>query len=356
MCSFISDTLRGMDLPFPALWLRDNCPCPACRDPRSGQKLHTVADLDGEVSVAASAESGGTVSVHFTDGHVARFERDWLDRHRDVDAAGDGRTETGKDLWDRVAPPEAGWAGFRADPRPALDALWRTGFVLLRDTPVAPGTVLAVARTFGHVRTTNYGELFDVRIERQPGNLAFTSRAIAPHTDNPYRDPVPTLQLLHCLRAAADGGGESGLVDGFRAAVLLRDRHPEHFAVLSRMPATFAWGRLSAQRPMIGVDEIGRIREIRYNNRSLQPLAGPREGLEAFYAAYRAFDALLNRAGAMVTFGLGPGDCVIFDNTRVLHARTAFDPRAAADRHLQGCYADLDAVQWLVARTQVAAG
>jgi gamma-butyrobetaine dioxygenase len=80
-----------------------------------------------------------------------------------------------------------------------------------------------VAASFGYVRETNYGRLFDVRVEPEPGNLAFTSREIRPHTDNPYRDPVPTVQLLHCLRAAvkgdgADDGGDTGLVDGFAAA------------------------------------------------------------------------------------------------------------------------------------------
>jgi gamma-butyrobetaine dioxygenase len=32
-----------------------------------------------------------------------------------------------------------------------------------------------------------------------------------------------------------------------------------------------------------------------------------------------------------------------FDNTRILHARTAFT--AAGERHLQGCYADLDGLE-----------
>jgi alpha-ketoglutarate-dependent taurine dioxygenase len=39
------------------------------------------------------------------------------------------------------------------------------------------------------------------------------------------------------------------------------------------------------------------------------------------------------------------GDCLIFDNTRVLHARTAFAAPSegeTGERHLQGCYADLD--------------
>ena len=37
------------------------------------------------------------------------------------------------------------------------------------------------------------------------------------------------------------------------------------------------------------------------------------------------------------------GDCIAFDNTRVLHARTGF--AATGTRHLQGCYADLDGVR-----------
>ena len=99
------------------------------------------------------------------------------------------------------------WPGYLAGGKArALEAVLRLGFVLLRDVPAEPGTVLDVAASFGYVRQTNYGRLFDVRVEPAPGNLAYTSRAIRPHTDNPYRDPAPTVQLLHCLRAAGRGG------------------------------------------------------------------------------------------------------------------------------------------------------
>jgi gamma-butyrobetaine dioxygenase len=93
---------------------------------------------------------------------------------------------------------------------------------------------------------------------------------------------------------------------------------------------------------MIGVDPTGRIREVRFNNRSMQALRLPPEETAAFYAAYRRFAEILNRPELMVTFRLGPGDCVVFDNTRLLHARTGFAD--SGDRHLQGCYADLDAI------------
>jgi gamma-butyrobetaine dioxygenase len=244
------------------------------------------------------------------------------------------------------------WPRYLADPatrEQCLAALLRDGFFLLRDVPCQPGTVLAVAGSMGYVRETNYGRLFDVRVEATPANLAFTGLPIAPHTDNPYRDPVPTVQLLHCLASAVEGG-DSGLVDGFNAAALLRAADPAAFEILTRTPVTFAYAdataELRATRPMIATDPRGKIREVRFNNRSLQPLRLGREGspddMVAFYAAYRAFTEAIIRPDLMLTFRLAPGDCVVFDNTRILHARTGF--AAAGQRHLQGCYADLDGV------------
>jgi gamma-butyrobetaine dioxygenase len=62
----------------------------------------------------------------------------------------------------------------------------------------------------------------------------------------------------------------------------------------------------------------------------------------AYYDAYLAFSAIVNRPALAHTFRLGAGDCLIFDNARLLHSRTAFDPSGEGHRHLQGCYADLD--------------
>jgi len=263
--------------------------------------------------------------------------------------------------------PGADWARFLADDavrQRCLDAVARLGFVLLRDVPATPGTVLEVARTFGFVRETNYGTLFDVRVVPDPANLAFTSREILPHTDNPYRDPVPTLQLLHCLRDA-DFGGDTGLIDGFAAAAALRGADPAAFAVLTTTPWPFAYAdkeaELRARQPLIALTADGRITAVRLNNRSMGALRLPAAQAAAAYAAYQAWAALLARPEFRVSLRLAPGDCLIFDNTRVLHARTAFAAVAGAgaaaaeaagaeaagagsagERHLQGCYADMD--------------
>ncbi|MGH3509145.1 MAG: 2-trimethylaminoethylphosphonate dioxygenase [Nocardioidaceae bacterium] len=340
------------ELPFPAIWLRDNCPCPGCRDPRNGQKLFGILDLPTGLTVDAVDRSAGSVTVTFgPDGHRSTFDADWLDAQREP-STGDGRTELGKQLW--VADDLAGrlpvgvWASYRADDEErlrVLRAVQGLGFAILRETPTDDRTVLRVAESFGFVRETNYGDLFEVRVEADPNNLAYTGLAIGPHTDNPYRDPVPTMQLLHCLSNAV-GGGESGLVDGFRAAATLRDEEPAAYDVLTSTPVPFAWSdahaSLRAERPLIGVDPQGGLREVRFNNRSMQPLRLPYDDLVAFYAAYRSFAAIIERPELLLTFRLEPGDCLIFDNVRLLHARTAFADSGTGARHLQGCYADLD--------------
>ncbi|MGF1428925.1 2-trimethylaminoethylphosphonate dioxygenase [Kitasatospora sp. LaBMicrA B282] len=340
----------------PPYWLRDNCPCADCRDPRNGQKLFQITDLPEELSVSASTELNGRLEVLWNDGHRSSYPLDLLTTEEHA-RTGDRRTEADKRLWQAAdftadqAPeqlPEARWADYLGDPAEraaVLRAVQRLGFAVLREVPTADRQVLAVAASFGYVRATNYGELFDVRVEPDPNNLAFTSAAIAPHTDNPYRDPVPTLQLLHCLANDAVGG-DSGLVDGFRAAALLREQAPEDFAVLTRTLVPFAFRdrdtELRADRPLIEVDPLGRIREVRMNNRSIGRLVLPTAELTAFYAAYRRFAALTQRPELQLSFRLGPGDCLIFDNTRLLHARTAFEQDGR--RHLQGCYADLDSL------------
>ena len=347
----------GHMLRFPAVWLRDNCPCTECLDPVSGQKLNDITELPDDVAVSVVEDAGESVVVTFTpDRHRSVFLRSWLAAHALGDGGDgdhgddrDGRTEDDKDLWspaDLDRRPEESWPcylGEPADRARALDAVLRWGFVLLHGVPAEPGMVLEVAESFGFVRETNYGRLFDVRVEPRPGNLAFTSRRILPHTDNPYRDPVPTVQLLHCL-SAADDGGDTGLVDGFAAAAELRATDRATFDLIARTPVPFGYKdkstELRASQPLIQLSPRGRIRGIRFNNRSAQPLRRPYPDVVAFYAAYRRWARLLARPERQLNLRLAPGDCLVFDNTRIMHARTAFS--VTGGRHLQGCYADLD--------------
>ena len=342
-----------------AMWLRDSATDAESRDPVSGQRLFGITDVPADLGIGSATVSGGRLEVVFEPGgHRTAYDvAELLDEvrhgHRDE------RNEQGKRLWRRAADlgpvRPTPWSGYLADHPPVLRSVVRDGFALLSGVPQVEGTVAEVAETFGYVRETNYGRTFDVRVEENATNLAFTGRAITPHTDNPYRDPVPTLQLLHCLSNAA-AGGDSGLVDGFAAAAELRERHPEAFEVLTGTPVSYRFdsadAHVSALAPMVGVDAAGFIREIRFNNRSLRVPALLVDDARRFYAAYRTFAELLLDPGAQLNLRLAPGDCLIFDNTRVLHARTAFDGVGA--RHLQGTYADMDGLLSTLATQEAA--
>jgi len=198
---------------------------------------------------------------------------------------------------------------------------------------------------FGYVRETNYGRLFDVVSVEEPQNLAFTAMALGNHTDNPYRDPVPQLQLLHCLEAAGEGGA-SIVVDGFAVAERLRRDAPEAFDRLTKTKVPFRYVEpgsvdLRHAAPLIELDSEGSLRAIRYNSRSIGPVDLDPDDVPPFYAAHRRFGRMLHDPAMTVGFSLRPGDLFVVDNRRVLHGRRGF---GGGRRHLQGAYADADSL------------
>jgi len=338
---------------FPYLWLRDNCSCALCRDPRNGQRLIDAVDLPAEPRPArASMEDNAVVILWSDDNHESRYESAWLAAH-DPSPAARAKRRRKPIYWSAAIAnnlPQGDWPRVLASPeeeRVFLQALADHGFAVLKQVPLEPGQVAAVGDRLGHVRVTNYGRLFDVVSIPNPNNLAYTAVALGVHTDNPYRDPTPGLQLLHCLEAGAPGG-DTLLVDGFHAAEELRRRHPDDFALLSRLPLPFhfadAGADLKAATPIISTDFEGQVTGVHFNNRSMAPLDLPEEDILPWYRAYRRFAAILREPAGELKIRLAPGDLLIMENNRALHGRTAFDP-GRGRRHLQGCYVDKDGVE-----------
>ena len=146
------------------------------------------------------------------------------------------------------------------------------GFAKVVSAPVATGALFGIVDLFGYVRETNYGRHFVVRTEVNPTNLAYTGLGLQAHTDNPYRDPVPRVQIWHCLESSA-AGGENMVVDGFRAALKLRAEDPRSFDLLADHCARFEYAGeadvcLTSRRPMIELSADGQLTAVRFNNRS----------------------------------------------------------------------------------------
>ena len=206
---------------------------------------------------------------------------------------------------------------------------------------VESGEVARVAELFGHVRVTNYGRVFDVRSVVEPANLAYTPLGLGPHTDNPYRDPVPTLQLLHCLVLERERRREHA-----RRRLLRRRGAARRAARPSsrcsraqrdvRLPRRRAPSS-SASAPIIELDPHGDVRAVRFNARSLQSPAMPRRELAAWYDAYLRFAPhARGRARFQVRLRLEPGDLFIVDNRRVLHGRAPYAAERRASATCRG--------------------
>lgn len=339
---------------FHAVWLRDNAPDPETRQPGNGQRLITLRDIPETVRVSGLARHGSVLTLTFApENKTVSFDLEWLRAHA-YDRPSTrlpGWRPDHVELWDSrladsVPAAEFGAVHSSSDSlRNWLHGIRRYGFGKLAGGPVESGALLRVVDLFGFVRETNYGRWFEVRTEVNPDNLAYTGLGLQAHTDNPYRDPVPTLQVLYCLENSA-AGGENMVVDGFHAAERLRQENPHWFDLLSRHCVRFEYSGsdgicLRARRPMIELAPDGELIAIRFNNRSAAAITDvPFDAMQDFYAAYRRLAEIIDDPAMQVSFKLEPGECFVVDNTRVLHARRGYS--AAGSRWLQGCYADRD--------------
>jgi [2-(trimethylamino)ethyl]phosphonate dioxygenase len=347
----------GKEARFHAIWLRDNAQDAETRAPGNGQRLITVLDIPDNTRIdSTDIDIDGNLALHFSpDGKEVVFPSLWLQQHvYDIPSAKEpGWTASGTECWDQTLEnslPIVDFALASVDDSARcqwLAGIRRYGVAIVTGVPCTEGAVCDVAELFGYVRETNYGRLFEVRSEVDPVNLAYTNLGLQAHTDNPYRDPVPTLQLLACLENSVEGG-ESIIVDGFHAAKILQQEAPEDFDLLSRYCTRFEFSgeagvKLLARRPMIELAPDGEMLGVRFNSRSAAaPVDIPFEHMAAWYAAYRHFAQIIERPDMEISFKMSPGDLIVFDNTRTLHARTAFS--GSGSRWLQGCYADKDAL------------
>jgi len=156
------------------------------------------------------------------------------------------------------------------------------------------------------------------------------------------------VQALHLLSHVDGSGGETLLVDGFRAAHLLREKDPASFSLLctTRLEQhcidNINHFNYRSYDTLIRVDPHSRDLEwIRHNpyDRSPTPVAKNLQG--PIYKALASLGLLLEDPRSTVKFKLSPGRLLLVDNWRVLHGRTAFIGR----RELCGCYMPRD--DWL---------
>ena len=229
----------------------------------------------------------------------------------------------------------------------ALINFYKFGFVIFKKVPTKNNFLVQFANSIGSIRRTNFGEYFNVKSKPNPNDLAYTSLPLAPHTDNPYRNPVPCIQILHCIENEVSGG-YSTLVDGYTVTEKLKEDYPDYHKILTEIKVRYQFIDkdvfLEDWAEMIQLDDKGELKQVRFSPRlDFVPLL-EKDKLELYYSARKKISELYNSDQYRIEFKLGSGDLLMMDNHRLLHGRTSYDANEG-NRFLQGCYIDYDSTE-----------
>ncbi|HET6160265.1 MAG TPA: trimethyllysine dioxygenase [Dongiaceae bacterium] len=338
---------------FSLLWLKDHCPSPQCLHPDTKQRQIDTFAIPEDIAARSVAieENGRVLRIDWAgDVHVSRFEVAFL-----ASVLPTNQTAPRRVLWDAAAinsqvptvphdavMDKASDAGLKQ----WLELTDIYGFCIVTGTPATPEATQALMERVTYIRHTIFGGFWDFTANMEHKDTAYTTLAIGPHTDGTYSFDAPGYQMLHCL-AFNGTGGENVFVDGFKVADIMRREHAEEYRLLTSIDITGQYidndrnVHLQASRPLFRLNRVGELVQVSYNNYDRAPFYLPAHQTQALYRALKLFAGYVNDPEMQYRRRLAPGDAVMFDNWRALHARDAYQ----GHRRLCGAYLNKEDVE-----------
>jgi gamma-butyrobetaine dioxygenase len=337
------------------LWLRDNCPSeihPTARERTFN--LLTVSESIHPESFTISEDN--SLSIKWSEGdHSSNYSNEWL-RKNCYTLKNSAPYKTPYQLWDQSIQNSIEKIQINCDEimnsdegvTRYLEQLHYYGISLVQNAPTSKKSAEDVLKKISHFRETFFETPFEVINIPNPNNSAYTALGLRNHLDLPYFEIPPGYQFLHCLVNEADGG-ESVALDGFKVASFMQKEFPEYFKILTETHVKFC-NRDYTQNttrihysPLITLTKDNDFNIIRFSVAYMSIMDCSPDKMDLFYKAYRKFAELLHDKRFTINFRLKAGDIFSFNNLRVLHGRTEFDPNSG-ERHLQGYYIDRDEI------------
>ncbi|KAI1444644.1 hypothetical protein F5Y02DRAFT_153999 [Annulohypoxylon stygium] len=339
---------------FDRHWLRDSCDCSICVDTDSGQKRFGTCDVPPSPAIVEASlwKDGQGLDIVWADDFLSKGNHE---SHYDFSRLLPSRSPfkgnplPGWILWDKATFERdrltidydewmAGESGFIS----GLHRLHTHGLLFLRNVPPSEDSVVSIAEQIGHIKETFYGRTWDVRSKPNAENVAYTNSFLGLHQDLLYTANPPRIQILHCLENTCEGG-ESLFSDGARVSNLFRiadNTLAEHLATRALRYEYKKNGQLYENFRTIMDRESSAVFWSPPFQSPEQPMF-QNNSYQQFYRkwlkAATKFRDLLEDEQWLYQYKMQPGECVLFDNMRVLHGRRQFDT-ATGSRHLKGTY------------------
>jgi len=345
----------GEESKFNFMWLRDNCP--TAHDKDSRHRMFNILNVSERLNPKKyMVNSDGKLEIEWSEGdHTSYFDQKWL---RDNCYTLKHKTKyiSPYTLWnnelqnnlnsiiidhDEIISSDEGLIKW-------LELLHKQGIAIVKNSPTEKESAFPVLNRISHTRETFFKTPFEVINIPKPNNSAYTAHELRNHMDLPWFENPPGYQFLHCLINAAEGG-DSSAVDGFAVSEYLKQNEKEIFDTLVNVYLKFRDKdytqvlHRSFHAPAISLNKDGDYNDIRFSVATMDALDCHPDEMEKVYNAHRRFGNLLHDDKFQIKFRLEPGDIFSFNNRRILHGRTAFDPNSG-HRHLQGYYMDRDEI------------
>lgn len=336
---------------FNYYWLREADP--ACIDPVTQERVFDIAALPAAPRAAWAELTGDSLVVGWEEGGDAtRLPAALLETVARTGRAEDP-AEIPRRIWYRDFYPSVvriSQSDLLSRPETkakAAHALIEDGIALITEMENSDESLTRTVEAFGPITTTAEGQFFDVRLEIAPTNLAFTAGALEMHTDLPGEEAAPGVQFLHC-RANSVEGGRSLFLDGAAVAAALKEEDPEAFDLLATYEIPFCyrhdgWDYRAHQR-VIETSPSGEVTGVTISQHLQDVIDLPQDRLDTYYPAFCRFLRLLQEERFVAKFRLNAGECIVFDNHRIVHGREAFSAESG-ERHLRGAYTDRGALR-----------
>jgi len=345
----------GEESKFNYLWLRDNCP--TAHDKDSRHRMFNILDVSLDINPKNyNLDENGSLEIEWSEGdHKSSYDPKWL-RENCYTIRNKEEYISPYKLWDSSLQNNLG--SIEIDYEEILNSeeglikwlelLHHTGIAIVKNAPIEKDSGFKVLNRISHTRETFFKTPFEVINIPKPNNSAYTSHALRNHMDLPWFENPPGYQFLHCLINSAKGGNSSA-VDAFAVADYLRKNEEDIFDVLVNTPLKFRDKDYTQEAvrsfygPAISLTKDGDYNDVRYSIATLDALDCHPDKMDAIYKALHRFGNLLHDQKYQINFRLEPGDIFSFNNRRLLHGRTEFDPNSG-HRHLQGYYMDRDEI------------
>ena len=339
---------------FHFLWLRDNCPSAFHQDTR--MRKFNILSVSEKIKPLNFNHTTTTLKINWSEGnHNSVFKLKWLrdfcytekNQHPYVpyyklwDSKIIKKTKILKHDYKKIITNEK-------ELKRWLQTMHSYGIAIIQNAPTQDKSGFKILDKIGKYRETFFGTPFEVINIPKPNNQAYTADALANHSDLPYYEYVPGYQFLHCLVNDAKGGSSTA-VDSFAVANFLKKNHLKRYKLLTENNVIFKDNDFTQKNvrvqksPIIKVNKNKDFEEVRINLGAMGTLDLDPKIMDEFYNAYIFFYKQLHSKKFQISFKLKAGNIFCFDNRRILHGRTQFDPNSG-NRHLQGYYIEREEI------------